>query len=238
MLSSPLGAGPTIAPLPATDAAALWTSLDPEGSARVAWARPPSSRRVVVLLGAFDPPTNAHLEVVRAAARAVDAAPVLGMTKVLLARPPDELLPRERRVDVLLAVAKRIDAGLVFANRGTYLDVARVLRADDLQATFVVGADKIVQLADPSFYSDGPAGVRATFEELRFVVVGRGGVDRTALPPGSDVRFLDPSDVFTDDATAEISGTEVRRLHRSGERVASLVPPEVALALRGYTSAR
>lgn len=224
--------------MPEIAAAGLWTSLDPDGPARVAWARPPSSRRVAVLLGAFDPPTNAHVEVVTAAARSEDAAPVLGMTKEMLARPPDELLMREQRIDVLLAIAERIDAGLVFANRGTYLDVARTLHADDIDATFVVGADKIAQLADPSFYDDNGAGVRATFDEVRFVVVGRGDVDRTALSPGFRVRFLEPSEVFTDAATADISGTEVRRLHRSGASVEHFVPPEVALALRGYTSAR
>jgi nicotinic acid mononucleotide adenylyltransferase len=188
-------------------------------------------------MGAFDPPTNAHLDVVLAAAEVVGAAPVLCLTKVLLARPDDELLTREQRAEILHAIADRVDAGLVFANRGTYLDVGRVLRADGIDATFVVGADKIEQLADPSFYTDGVRGARATFDELRFVVVVRGDVDLERMPPGQ-VRVLEPADVFKDPSTAAISGTDVRRLHRAGRPVSELVPAEVALALRGYTSAR
>ena len=189
-------------------------------------------------MGAFDPPTNAHVDVILAAAQAADAAPVLCLTKMLLARPPDELLSREQRIDVLLAMTERLRAGLAFANRGTYLDVGRALRVDGIDATFVVGADKIAQLADPSFYVDGVDGVRATFDELRFVVVPRGRIDLTPVLSAGDVRVLDPSDVFSDKATSTLSGTDVRRKLRAGEDVSREVPPEVALALRGYTSAR
>ena len=189
-------------------------------------------------MGAFDPPTNAHLEIVCAAAKLDASAPVLCLTKVLLARPSDELLERERRIDVLFDVAERLDAGLAFANRGTYLDVGRALRADGIDATFIVGADKIAQLADPSFYVDGTKGVRATFAELRFIVVPRGDVDLSEIHPAGDVRVLESAEVFADTATAGISSTAVRRLHRAGAPVSDFVPPEVDLALQGYTSAR
>ena len=202
-----------------SDAIELWTSLDAEGPSRVVWARAARASRVTVLMGAFDPPTNAHLDVVRAAAHLDGSAPVLCMTKVLLARPPDELLARERRVGVLVAIAERVDAGLAFANRGTYLDVGRLLRTDGIDATFVVGADKVAQLADPSFYADGVDGVRATFEELRFVIVPRGGIDLAGVLPDGDVRILEVSDAFGDQATSDISGTVVRRLHRAGVSV-------------------
>jgi nicotinic acid mononucleotide adenylyltransferase len=221
----------------ASDAIELWTSLDADGPPRVVWPRTARASRITVLMGAFDPPTNAHLDLVRAAATLDGSAPVLCMTKVLLARPPDELLTREQRVGILRAIALRVDAGLAFANRGTYLDVGRVLRAGGIDARFVVGADKLAQLTDPSFYADGVEGVRATFEELRFVIVPRGGIDLAGLPTG-DIRILEPSDAFGDQATADISGTAVRRLHRAGAPVRGLVPPEVDLALRGYTSAR
>jgi nicotinic acid mononucleotide adenylyltransferase len=221
-----------------SDASALWTSLDTDGPPRVVWPRLPRAPRVALLMGAFDPPTNAHLEIVSAAARLDGSAPVLCLTKVLLARPDDELLDRKLRTEILLELAGRLDAGLAFANRGTYLDVGRALRSDDIDASFVVGADKIAQLADPSFYEDGIEGVRATFDELRFIVVPRADVDVATVLPPADVRVLDTSDVFTDAATAHISSTVVRRLHRAGEPVSELVPPEVELALQGYTSAR
>ncbi len=238
MSVAPLGAAPTIALLAGTDALALWTSLDPDGAVRVVWPRPAESVRMAVLMGAFDPPTNAHLDVLFAAARADGSAPVLCLTKMLLARPHDELLSREQRIDVLAMLAERLGTGFAFANRGTYLDVGRALRDDGFDATFIVGADKVAQLADPSFYPDGIEGVRATFDELRLIVVPRSDVDLTRVRPARHVRVLESSDVFADDSRAGISASNVRRLVRAGEDVSGLVPPEVALALRGYTSAR
>ena len=217
---------------------ALWTGLDADGPPRVVWPRRPRASRVAVLMGAFDPPTNAHLAILDAAARIDGSAPAFCMTKVLLARPDDELLAPEQRIDVLFDLAERLDTGLALANRGTYLDVGRALQADGVDATFVVGADKIAQLADPSFYVNGIEGVRATFEDLRFVVVPRGDVDLARVLPVGDLRVLDTSEVFTDGATAGLSSTGVRRSHRAGSPVDRLVPPEVDLALRGYTSAR
>jgi len=215
----------------------LWRDLDADGPPVVVWPRPADGRRICLLLGAFDPLTNAHVHIVQAAALAEDSAPVLCLTKVLLARPPDELLPADVRAGLVCDVAERLSIGVAFSNRGTYLDVGRTLRADGFEPTFVVGADKLGQLADPAFYADGADGVRATFDELRFAVVPRGTHDPTPDRP-ADVRLLDPAEVFTDGVTGAISGTEVRRRHRSGAPVGDLVPPEVDLALRGYTAAR
>lgn len=224
--------------MPRVEAIASWASLDPDGPPRVVWGRRSDAARIAVLLGAFDPPTNAHLELLAGAARADGSSPVLCLTKILLARPPDELFTRGDRVGILHDITERLDWGLVFANRGTYLDVGRLLAAGGFDATFVVGADKLVQLADPAFYDDGTDGVRATFDELRFVVVPRDGADTSAAHASPGARVLDASDVFGDDVTAAISGTDVRRSVRFGRDVSGLVPPEVALALRGYTSAR
>jgi nicotinic acid mononucleotide adenylyltransferase len=156
------------------------------------------------------------------------------MTKVLLARPPDELLPPEVRLGLLDEIASARGFGLAVANRGTYLEVGRALHAMGSEATFVIGSDKLAQLQDPSFYADAERGVEATFAELRFLVVPRPGaeIDRT------DIRLLDPADVFTDPAETAISSTEVRRRIRAGDDVDAFVPPEVARGLGGYTAAR
>jgi nicotinic acid mononucleotide adenylyltransferase len=198
------------------------------------WLRGVRGGRCVVLLGAFDPPTRAHVAIARAAARAEGAPAVLCLTKQLLARPPGELLAPVDRLRLLDAVAAREGFGLVVANRGTYLDVGRALRSSGTAASFVVGSDKLEQLADPSFYADGESGVAATFSEFRFIVVPRPG-----HPAGrDDVRVMDARDVFEDDRFADISSTEVRRRVRRGEPVDAFVPPEVALGLGGYTAAK
>jgi nicotinic acid mononucleotide adenylyltransferase len=185
------------------------------------------------LLGAFDPPTNAHLAVVHAAAAAEGSSGALCLTKTLLARPPDELLPLGKRLSVLLDVATENDLGLLIANRGTYVEVGAALASSGTNASFVIGSDKLVQLADPAFYDDGDAGVVRTFEELRFLVVPR--PERTGDRPG--LVWLDPSDVFDDPALMSLSATDIREALRRGEDVDHLVPRPVAFALRGYTRA-
>jgi nicotinic acid mononucleotide adenylyltransferase len=212
----------------------VWDSLDPSGPPRIVWPRPVDGRRVVLLLGAFDPPTRAHVAVLAAAARADDVPGALCLTKVLLARPADELVPQRERIALLDAVARARRFGLAIANRGTYLDVGRACAQEGIDASFVIGSDKLAQLADPSFYPDRERGVAATFDELRFLVVPRRGaaIDR------DDVRVLDASEVFPDDRLVGISSTEVRRRMQEGADVTGLVPPEVVAGLAGYTAAR
>ena len=182
-------------------------------------------RRAAVLLGAFDPPTNAHVAILRAAQRRLGSPGLLCLTRVLLARPGDVLLTDDDRLRVLTTLADAEGFGLYVADAGTYLGVARELRAAGIEPTFVVGSDKLPQLRDPSFYPDGEAGVAATFEECDFLVVERDG-------PGS----LSVADAFEDPRHAGISATEVRRRIRAGEPVDDLVPPVVAKALEGYTA--
>ena len=153
------------------------------------------------------------------------------MTKVLLARGSDQLLQPDVRVELLDAITQRLRIGLCFADRGTYLDVGREMVKAGIHPVFVIGADKLAQLSDPSFYDDQQRGVDATFAELDLLVVPRDGasIERT------DVEVLPRGEVFTDERTATLSATEVRRRVRDGESVAGFVPPEVALAVEGYT---
>ncbi len=211
-----------------------WKRLDPGGPPQIDWLLPVAAKRIVVLLGAFDPPTNAHLAIAKAASQREDAVAVLGMTKVLLDRPSDLLLPVPERLALLSAIAPEEGFGFLLANRATYLDVARSLTADGREPTFVVGSDKLEQLADPKFYAEGEADVSATFSEVRFLVVPRAG----GVISRAEVQVMDPTEAFTGADEGEVSGTEVRRRLRMGEPVDELVPPAVALALRGYTAAR
>lgn len=210
-----------------------WRELDPDEPPKVVWLRTVPTNHVALLLGAFDPPTNAHLAIARAVRRALGIDVALAMTKVLLDRPADALLDPIERLHLLKQLCRDEGFGLVIANRGTYLDVGRALIADGMSPTFVVGTDKLEQLSDPSFYDDAEQGVAQTFEELDFVVIPRGD-----HPTRTGLRVLAPQDVFDDDATRSISATQVRQRVQAGECVTDLVPPGVDLALRGYTSAR
>lgn len=203
--------------------------LDPSGPPTFRWLRePPAPDRVALLLGAFDPPTRAHVAVASAAERFTGRSAAFCLTRVLLAR-TETLLPPAERLPLLDGLAAEHGFGLGTANRGTYLEVARALPGGT-DAVFVVGSDKLPQLVDPSFYADGADGVEATFAEVRFLVVPRGApVDR------DDVDVLPAEEAFVDPGTARISASEVRRRLGRGEDVTPLVPPSVAETLRGYT---
>jgi len=213
--------------MPARRLEEIWNGLDPDGPGAVIWCRPVEESRVVVLLGAFDPPTLAHVRLAVAGGRACDAPAAFCLTKVLLARPSDVLFNSVRRLRFLNELAEDERLGLAVANRGTYLDAHRAMRASSIDATFVIGSDKLAQLADPSFYADGARGVEATFSEVSFLVVPRPG----STVGRDDVRVLDAADVFDDVDEASISSTEVRRRLRAGESVEGLVPPGVARRL-------
>lgn len=208
----------------------LFEELDPEGAPLFRWIREPDpGGRAALLLGAFDPPTRAHVAVATGARRATGRPSAFCLTKVLLAR-DDALLPASERLRLLDELAVESGSGLATANRGTYLEVSRAARAAGVDAVFVIGSDKLPQLADPAFYPDGEAGVEATFAEVRFLVIPRGvPVDRAG------VELLDVADAFDDPSVAEISATEVRERVRRGDDVGDLVPPAVARALRRYT---
>jgi nicotinic acid mononucleotide adenylyltransferase len=212
----------------------LWQQLDPEGPAAVVWPRRVAAGRIAMLLGAFDPFTNAHLAIIEGVRRTSAIPTAVCMTKVLLARTDDALFTMQERARILGAVASRVDCGLAFANRGTYLDVGRVLKTSGVDPVFIIGSDKLSQLEDPVFYPDRERGVAATFAELNFIVIPRAG----SAVMRDDVVVADPRDLFDDTATASISATRVRDDVRRGRSVEHLVPPEVALALGGYTSAR
>ncbi len=179
------------------------------------WRRRPPASRIAMLLGAFDPPTNAHLEILDGAA--IDGRTAAwGMTRHLLDRSGDGLFTFDERVEIVGAIATRKDAAFALFPGGTYIEADRALRAEGFDATFVIGSDKIEQLRDPSFYPDGVRGVDATFAEVSFVVVER--------------------------EASGLSATLVRRRWAEGSDISGLVPPEVTQRLpprgQGYTSAR
>lgn len=212
----------------------VWDELEPGAEPDAVWVRAVTGPRAVVLLGAFDPPTLAHVAVLDAASRSESVPAAVCMTKVILARSPDELLSIEQRLEIIDVVAGARSYGLALANRGTYVDVHRAMRATGIEATFVIGSDKVGQLADPSFYSDGRRGVDATFAEVDFLVVPRDGVNLER----TDLRVLETAEVFEEPLQGTISSTEVRRRIRKGVAVEDLVPPEVVLDLEGYTAAK
>lgn len=225
-----------------------WRGLAVGGPAKAKWVIPPAdgSTRATILLGAFDPLTSAHLAIASACARiggpTGGAEAALGMTKVVLARSQGGLLPVEERVKIVAEVCARMGLAFTIVNSGRYLDAKEAIGRTGVDPVFVVGQDKVSQLADPSFY-DGDAeqkaaAVEATFTELDLLVVRRQGAEPADIPARRGVLVLDVADVFEDPRLATLSATEVRSRVAAGLPITGLVPPEVQAALRGYTAGR
>jgi len=211
---------------------AAWAALGHRDEPSVVWIRSTTGAKAAVLLGAFDPPTRAHVALARGTSRLLGIPAALCLTSVLLDRPSDRLLDDATKLGLLDAVTGAEGFGFAISNRGTYLEVARAMRAGGVDPTFIVGSDKLAQLADPSFYEDGVAGVDATFAEADFVVVPRAGA-----PVTGGMHIVEASDVFSDAREGAITATDVRQRVRAGLTIDDLVPPAVARALGGYTAA-
>ena len=179
----------------------------------------------MVLLGAFDPPTNAHVAMASAAASRGDAV-ALGMTRVQLDR-PQPLLPFGVRLELISVIAAERGWRTLVFDAGTYVDVDAEARGMGLDPVFLIGSDKLAQLADPAFYPDGAAGAERTMRDVRFLVVPRPG---HPVPAGLEVL-----DAFDDEATAGLSASQVRERLSRGQEVGGFVPPVVADRLAGYT---
>jgi nicotinic acid mononucleotide adenylyltransferase len=201
----------------------IWDELDPAAEPKAVWLRTPAGAKTTILLGAFDPPTLAHLALARRG-----AAGAFGMTKVLLDRTQAPLLDVPTRLYLLDELASEYGLGLLVRNRGTYLDVAQAVRMTGYDPAFVIGADKLRQLRDPAHYPDGVDGVARTFTQVSFVVVPRPGAD---VDVGGDVLVAEPLPADLRD----ISATRVREKVADGEPLDGWVPAGVELALRGYT---
>ncbi|HEU5383235.1 MAG TPA: hypothetical protein VFV38_48160 [Ktedonobacteraceae bacterium] len=147
---------------------------------------------IIVFPGSFNPPTLAHLALLRQAhtfARrqggqhwqlyaalskySVDKEAVERMTLL------DRVALLER---VLRSQGQRV--GILLLNRGLYVEQAQGIRAAFPQVCslyFLVGFDKIVQILDPRYYTERDAALHELFSLAHLLVAPRGTAGKDAL---------------------------------------------------------
>ena len=209
----------------------LTTHLCPSGYA----ARPTTPPTLAILAGSFDPLTNAHLALARAARE------VGGCDAVYLAL-SRQTVDKEARVRpsdtdralLLRQVASREPGlGVILFNRGLYAEQAVAARAafPEAEIRFIVGFDKARQIFDPRYYADRDAALRQLFSRVSLLVAPRADAGPEALaalldrPENAPFRGRVGALPF-DPAWATDSATVVREAARAGEPFAALVPPE------------
>ena len=160
--------------------------------------------------GAFHPLHDGHRRMARLAAERLGVPVAYEISVHNVDKPPLNFHDMRER-----AAQFEADA-LCFTNTATFVEKARVFPG----ATFVVGADTMRRIADPSYYAAGhmsAALAEIADRDCRFLVFGRTDgerfvtVDDLDLPPDLRARC---EGVSESDYRADLSSTEVRAAYR------------------------
>lgn len=185
----------------------------------------PDRTSLIVFPGSFNPPTIAHLALLKQAqhyARAHEpmslyaAFSKLTVDKETLERP----LLLERVLLLSHVLERRLpETGILLFNRGLYVEQAQALRGTFpgvKRILFLLGYDKIVQILDPRYYHDRDASLALLFSLAELLVVprnnfGKAELDALVQQPqnsrfASSIHALPFSSLYRD-----ISSTHVRR---------------------------
>jgi nicotinic acid mononucleotide adenylyltransferase len=161
--------------------------LDPQGQpwAMVAPGSPAPRGDSIVFPGSFNPPTLAHLAMLRQAR--VWARQRYGghwqvyaaLSRQIVDKETVERMTLLDRVVLLERVlSKQVrHAGILLLNRGLYVEQARGIRAAFPQVRrlyFLVGFDKIVQIFDARYYTERDAALHELFALAELLVAPRG----------------------------------------------------------------
>lgn len=163
---------------------ALLDQLDHQASSQalVLPGSPEPEGKIIVFPGSFNPPTNAHLALLK---QAWQFAHVHGPMTVYAAI-STHITGKERvqrpmlldRIILLETVLRKHvrHTGILLFNRGLYVEQAEAIHHAFPQVVniyFLVGFDKIVQVFDPRYYSDRDQALQELFTLADFLVAPR-----------------------------------------------------------------
>lgn len=164
----------------------LLETLDPtaEPWARISPGSPEPRGNIIVFPGSFNPPTLAHLAMLRQARKVARRwgghwQVYAALSKQIVDKEMVERMTLLDRVVLLEWVLKSHvkHAGILLLNRGLYVEQARGIRAAFPRVrrlSFLIGFDKIVQIFDPRYYTDRDAALHELFALAQLLVAPRG----------------------------------------------------------------
>ena len=163
----------------------LLDQLSPEAAPRafIVPGSPEPRDAIIVFPGSFNPPTKAHLALLKQAQRfAHEHEPMYLYAATSKHTVDKETVERPLLVDrlhLLEVVLKRRlpHAGIMLFNRGLYVEEAEAIRNSFPKVKrilFLVGFDKIVQIFDPRYYENRDAALTELFKLAELLVAPRG----------------------------------------------------------------
>ena len=224
---------------------ALLDQLDAQGpsQALVVPGSPSPEGKIIVFPGSFNPPTLAHIALLKQAWQYARVQGPMHIYAALSTHVTDKesvqrplLLDRIHLLESVLRKHVR-HTGIMLFNRGLYVEQAEAVHSSFPQASnlyFLIGFDKIVQIFDPHYYKDRDLALHELFELADFLVAPRAEVGPEELSLLLDrpenrqyaghVHALSLSAAYR-----YISSTRIRQVHSAHEQE---VPAEVRRFIR------
>ncbi len=158
-------------------------SPDTEPQALLVPGSPFPHANIIVFPGSFNPPTNAHIALLKQAGLFAQSH----KPTYLYATISKHIVDKEKvehptlldRINLLDTIVHRWlpDTGIILFNRGLYVEQAQAIRTSFPRVKrifFLLGFDKIVQIFDPRYYENRDASLVTLFNLAELLVAPRG----------------------------------------------------------------
>jgi nicotinic acid mononucleotide adenylyltransferase len=198
---------------------------------------------VIIFTGSFNPPTMAHIAMLKQAQRFAHTHQPMQVYAAFTKHTVDkESVERPLLLDRIMllqqVLQKRLPhAGILLFNRGLYVEQAEAVRNTFhgvRSILFLIGFDKIVQILDPHYYEDRDAALLDLFRLAELLVAPRGNIGEHELAellkqPQNQrfARYIHNLPLSSE--YREVSSTSVRE---GGANVQHEVPQEVRQFMR------
>jgi nicotinic acid mononucleotide adenylyltransferase len=177
----------------------LLEQLDPNvpPQALVVPGSPVPHGTVIVFPGSFNPPTTAHLalmkqarDVARFQAWSTGKQEIVHLYAAISKHIVDkETVERPLLIDRILLLDNLLrrrfsHAGILLFNRGLYVEQAQAVHGSFPRVNrllFLMGFDKVVQILDPHYYDDRDASLHDLFAQAELLVAPRGNEGKKSL---------------------------------------------------------
>jgi nicotinate (nicotinamide) nucleotide adenylyltransferase len=205
--------------------------------------------RIGIFAASFNPPTNAHVELMRRARETFSLGETLALAGLANAdKPRYESSLEDRLLMLALALAGNPRVSIGLSSHAFYVDMLDALEevySAETDLHFIIGFDTFERVVDREDkytaryhrrFTDREAALKCLLARASLIVAGRAGAGRDefrALVESDPVlsfervHYLD----FPEEL-AERSATEVRNLARASRPIAGLVPPGVEQYIR------